>query len=189
MDIQYAILGLLCWQPLSGYDLKKIIAESDLFYWSGNNNQIYNNLVQMHKNGMVTQEIQYQENLPARKVYSITPEGQGELTRQALSEPELPEIHRHFLIQLAWTDHLTTEQIDKLLAKYEEEIAVQFRMRQISPNLTQAGPNRTRRESYLWRQIAEKILADYERELEWIRRVRADLACENFQSNQEETLP
>ena len=45
MSIEYAILGLLSWKPFSGYDLKKIIAESEVYYWSGNNNQIYNSLV------------------------------------------------------------------------------------------------------------------------------------------------
>ncbi|RPI32756.1 MAG: DUF4180 domain-containing protein, partial [Chloroflexota bacterium] len=41
MDIKFAILGYLSWRPFSGYDLKKLFADSAAFYWSGNNNQIY----------------------------------------------------------------------------------------------------------------------------------------------------
>ena len=122
MTIQYAILGLLSGQPLSGYDLKKIISDSDIFYWSGNNNQIYNSLVRLHEDGLVTQEIQYQENLPARKVYTITDKGRADLRQWVLTTPELPELHSPFLIQLAFTGVLTDEEIDSLLAKYEDEI-------------------------------------------------------------------
>ena len=93
MDIQYAILGLLSWQPFSGYDLKKIIAESELFYWSGNNNQIYNCLIALHKEGQVTQEVRYQESLPAKKVYSLTETGRERLRSWLQSSPELPELH------------------------------------------------------------------------------------------------
>jgi PadR family transcriptional regulator, regulatory protein AphA len=180
MDIQYVILGLLSWQPFSGYDLKKIIAESDLFYWSGNNNQIYNSLVELHKNGLVTQEIQYQESLPARKIYSITASGQAQLSAWALSEPELPELHHNFLIQLAWADRLSAEQVDGLLGKYEEEIAIQLRMRQVQAQRPQPVPQRTEREKYLWEKIREHIQAGYERELEWVRQVRAGLQAEEF---------
>lgn len=31
MTIDYAILGMLSWQPLTGYDIKKIIQESPFF--------------------------------------------------------------------------------------------------------------------------------------------------------------
>ena len=96
MEIQYTILGLLNWKPLAGYDIKKIIADSELFYWSGNNNQIYNSLVELHKQGLVSQEILLQETLPAKKIYTITPAGQAELHRWLLSEPELPEFHNLF---------------------------------------------------------------------------------------------
>ena len=44
MTLEYAILGLLSWKPFSGYDLKKIFSDSPIYYWSGNNNQIYRTL-------------------------------------------------------------------------------------------------------------------------------------------------
>jgi DNA-binding PadR family transcriptional regulator len=49
MDIRYAILGFLSWQECTGYDLKKLVTSSPAFHWSGNNNQIYTTLVNMHK--------------------------------------------------------------------------------------------------------------------------------------------
>ncbi len=66
MTIDYAILGLLSWKPLSGYDLKKLFSDSSILYWSGNNNQIYKALIQLHQDGLVSQETQLQESLPAK---------------------------------------------------------------------------------------------------------------------------
>ena len=41
-------------------------------YWSGNNNQIYKTLVQLHADGLVESEVQQQENYPTRKEYRLT---------------------------------------------------------------------------------------------------------------------
>jgi PadR family transcriptional regulator, regulatory protein AphA len=175
MDIQYAILGFLNWRPLSGYDLKKLIAESELFYWSGNNNQIYNSLIHLHKEGWVTQQVEYQESLPARKIYSITDEGRARLRGWQAAAPELPEFHNPFLIQLAWSDLLSTEEVDQLLARYAEEVEVQLRMRRAEALRLADAPQRTPREAFLWRKIHENLTAKYQHELDWVRQVQAEL--------------
>jgi DNA-binding PadR family transcriptional regulator len=175
MDIQYAILGFLSWQPYAGYDLKKVISESDLFYWSGNNNQIYKSLVALHQQDLVTQEVQNQASLPPRKVYTITPKGREVLRAWLLSNPELPEFRDNFLIQLAWSDPLSQAEMDVLLARYEEEMSVQLRMRQSQSGLISPTPSRSAREAFLWARIAENMLAVYQRELDWVREVRKAL--------------
>lgn len=175
MDIQFVILGLLDVEPLSGYDLKKIIADSDLFYWSGNNNQIYNSLVSLHQAGLVQSETFQQENLPPRKVYTITPAGRSELRRLLNAEPELPEIRDPFLIQLAWADQLHGDELDVLLARYAREVDVQVRMRKERMARPHASPSRTPRERLLWKRIEEHQLSRYEQELEWITRLRQEL--------------
>lgn len=180
MDIQFAILGLLSGQSLSGYDLKKIIADSDIFYWSGNNNQIYNSLVALHKGGLVTQEVVPQENLPNKKVYSITEAGREMLRTWLLSPPELPEFRNHFLIHLALSEPLGSDELDDLLAKYEEEVDVQHRMRQVLVTQPAAVPLLSDRERYIWRKILENAAAMYRNELEWVRQVRKDLRDGNF---------
>ncbi len=179
MDIQFAILGLLSWQSLSGYDLKKKIAESDVFYWSGNNNQIYNNLIALHKAGLVTQEVLVQESLPAKKIYSITETGKQQLRSQLLADPELPELRNHFLIQLAWADLLSAEELDALLAGYEDEINVQLRMRQEIKSSGDDVPTRTQRETYLWKMILDHVTSFYQSELEWVKKIREELRRAN----------
>lgn len=175
MDIRYAILGLLGEQPLSGYDLKKIIAESDLFYWSGNNNQIYHSLVALHQQGLVSQEIQVQSSLPARKVYTLTASGRDELLRWLSADPELPEFRDPFLIQLTWADDLPPNALDDLLARYAGEVEVLLRMRQASLERQESQAPRSPRERLLRMSIARHIVDRYQQELDWVNRLQSDL--------------
>jgi PadR family transcriptional regulator AphA len=177
MTIQTAILGLLSWKPCSGYDLKKIVSQTELFYWSGNNNQIYKTLIQLHKDGLVTQQIQPQESLPAKKIYSITEKGKAALREWVLSGVELPEYRNPFLIRLAWADLLNGLELEALLDRYEEEILIQLRMQEEKARRPSEAPNRTPRETYLWAKITGHLADVYRHELDWVRQVRNGLSA------------
>jgi DNA-binding PadR family transcriptional regulator len=175
MAIQYAILGFLSWQPLTGYDLKKMFTSLTAFYWSGNNNQIYKSLVQLLKQGLVTNEVQYQENSPPKKIYTITGQGLAALREWVLSTPQLPELRNTFLIQLAWADQLKHGELETLLEKYETEVAQQLLMEQEKIRRGNITPQRNPRETYLWEMISANIISSYENELSWVRKVRKEL--------------
>lgn len=169
MELRSTILGLLSWKPASGYDLKRIISDSDLFYWSGNNNQIYRSLLELQKEGLVTHQVELQESLPAKKVYSMTEKGLSELRRTLLATPDVPELHKNFLIQLAWTEILSDEEILALLEKYEEEISNRLLMYQKQAAHPGNTPDRSQREKYIWKRIFENFVEAYQTELAWIR--------------------
>jgi PadR family transcriptional regulator, regulatory protein AphA len=171
MTIRYAILGLLSWQPCSGYDLKKIIADSSTLYWSGNNNQIYTTLIQLHKEGLVTVEVHPQESLPPRKIYTISPAGRAVLRDWVRSAPEPFELRSTFLIQLGWADQLSPQELDDLLSAYQTEIEEQLITQREKARRAQS-PDRTPREKYLWEMVAKNLLGLYENELAWLRAVR-----------------
>jgi DNA-binding PadR family transcriptional regulator len=172
MSIQYAILGLLSWKPLTGYDLKKIIQESAFMYWSANNNQIYKSLIQLLNEGLATSETRHQESLPSKKVYTITDEGRKKLDEWVSSAPELPEFKKNFLIQLAWAGSLEYEKLDALLMGYEEEIRLQVLARQELKKRGVFMPGQSERERFLWEAINDNILDSYEAELTWVRSTR-----------------
>lgn len=178
MSIKHAILGFLSWHPFAGYDLKKIFTENTIFYWSGNNNQIYKTLVQLLEDGLVTNEVQQQEHLPAKKIYSITEKGRAELREWVLSLPEYPELRKTFLIQLAWSDQLSDNELDALLADYENEVDIQLRMEKERVRRGMPSPARTPRELYIWEMITENLIMSYESELTWVRKVRRGLKTE-----------
>jgi PadR family transcriptional regulator AphA len=176
MDIKYALLGFLSWQPFSGYDLKKMMESSDLFYWSGNNNQIYTGLVELHKEGLVEAKSQPSEKMPNRKLYRVTSRGIEELGRWLTEEPELPQFRKTFLIHLAWSNELSTGQIDALLARYENELSMKLLiLNEQQKRNNVINPARNPREKYLWKNIFENYLDNYETDLKWVRKIRQEL--------------
>lgn len=176
MSIQYAILGLLSDQPLTGYDLKKLFVESETFYWSGNNNQIYRTLVKLHKADLVTQEVHQQVDAPARKVYTITAKGQAALLDWLQTPPELPQVRNHFMLQLTWADRLDDAALDDLLAHYEEEVRVKLLMVQEQAQRQRAIDHApVNRPSPLQDRITARWLDYYANELAWVQALRREL--------------
>ena len=176
MTIDYAILGLLSWKPLTGYDVKRVMQESPFLYWSGNNNQIYKALVKLLENGFATSEVQYQESTPNKKIYSITEAGAAELRKWVIStEPEIPELKKTFLIQLSWSGLLEPEEIDELLTKYEKTMTQQLAMHKEEKRREKDFPNRSEQEHFVWEMIYHNYCVTCEAELQWIQQFREGL--------------
>ncbi len=175
MSIQLAILGILSWKPSTGYELKKIFEDSSFMYWSGNNNQIYKALTTLEDDGFVTNEVIHQDNSPSKKIYTITEEGLKELKNWLLSSPEAPEIKKTFLVQFAWSDMLSNQELSELLSKYENEIKLQLLMQKEKYRRSLHSPNRNTRESLIWEMISENIISTYQNELNWVYETRQRL--------------
>lgn len=84
--LKYVLLGVLNYQPLTGYQLKQFMDQAAGHFWYAQTSQIYRTLDQLEKDGMLTSHIQAQEERPDRRLYQITPAGQTEL-RAWLAEP------------------------------------------------------------------------------------------------------
>ena len=176
MTIQYAILGLLSWKPSSGYELKKVFEASPYLYWSGNNNQIYKSLLQLQKDGLITFETIHQDGAPSKKIYSVTKKGMAELKEWITTASAVPEFKKPFLIQLAWADMLGKDEIAELLTKYEKEIETQLTLQKEKYDRQKDWPNRSSRETFLWNMISVNLMSTLQSELNWIRKVRQQLA-------------
>jgi PadR family transcriptional regulator, regulatory protein AphA len=157
VSIRYVILGFLSETPLTGYDLKKKFSGSELFHWSGNNNQIYRTLVELHEEGLVTIEVQYQENKPPRKVYTITDSGLATLREWIRSLPELPQFRSALLTRLAWAEQVAPQELAVMLAQYEEALRDHLVM------LREAA-RRSRRAA-----LEQHFIDVYELELQWLQ--------------------
>lgn len=179
MSISYAILGILSCKPFTGYDLKKIIQSSSFMPWSGNNNQIYKSLVELLGEGFVVNEVHHQESSPSKKVYTITEAGLIKLKEWVLSSPESPEFKKPFLIQLAWADQLSPEELNDLLWRYEYEIKMQILSHQEKKRRGSFSPERSLREKLIWEMIDQNILSSYENEIEWVSQLRRKICGQN----------
>ena len=173
MSIRHAILGYLSWQPMTGYELKKLFAGSLFIPWSGNNNQIYRTLVQLHDEELVKLEVQQQPSAPPRKIYTTSEKGLHELQQWLMSPPEAPVSKKTFLLQLAWSDLLESSALQGQVDQYEHEVQMRLLMCQEQLRRGQTEPARTARERKLWQAIADNWIATYEMELQWLKDLRA----------------
>ncbi len=184
MMIDYAILGLLSWKPLTGYDVKRVMQDSPFLYWSGNNNQIYKALTKLLENGFVTNQVQYQESAPNKKIYSITESGMDALIRWVMSEePEAPEVKKAFLIQLSWAGRLEPEKVSRLLDRYENVMTQQLAMHREEKRREKNFPNRSEQEHFVWEMLYDNFVVMCEAELRWIQQFREGL--EHFRRENE----
>ncbi len=176
MSITYAILGILSYKSMTGYDLKKLIQDSAFMHWSGNNNQIYKSLTELLDKGLVTNEVKHQESSPTKKIYTITSEGLTALKEWVLSPIEPSEIKKPFLVQLSCFSQLNTIELNELINGYENQVKMQLLMLQANKQDSYYLPDKTVLETTIWRLSNDNILRTYENELEWIQDLRRAIA-------------
>ncbi len=175
MTIQYVILGLLSETPMTGYDLKKRFTDSEVLHWSGNNNQIYRALVELHNQQWVTLETRYQPSKPPRKIYTITDSGLQALKQWMLTPPDLPQFRSALLTQLTWADQLTPDEVGRLLAGYEEEVRVHSLMLREQVQRSSEAARAAGQNDWFKIRIAEHWISFYDLELDWVRGLRREL--------------
>jgi len=90
---KYAVLGLLAYAPLSGYDIRRIYERSLGNFWSESYGHIYPILKRLEDEGLATGAVQRQSGRPDRTVYTITNLGREELHRW-LAQPLDPHKER-----------------------------------------------------------------------------------------------
>ena len=74
-----ALLGLLRKRPMSGYDLRKDVERSVVYFWAPAKTQIYATLPKLVDAGYATQERVVQDARPDKTVYAITDAGRDAL--------------------------------------------------------------------------------------------------------------
>lgn len=176
MSINFAILGVLSYKSITGYDLKKVIQDSNFMHWSGNNNQIYKALTDLHDKGLVTNVVKHQESSPTKKIYTITNEGLTALKEWVLTPSEPSEIKKPFLVRLAWSKQLNSSELNTLLEGYENQVKIQLLMEQRTKGNTDFLSDSTTLETTIWNSINDNILRTYENELGWIQELRSAIS-------------
>lgn len=91
---RFAVLGILSYGPMSGYDIKKFYEQNVAGFWSESYGQIYPILKRLSQEELATRSVQKQEGKPDRHIYAITKKGREEL-QQWLREPTGRHIGRH----------------------------------------------------------------------------------------------
>ncbi len=94
---QFALLGLLNLGPMSGYDLRQLIAWSVGHFWNEGYGQIYPTLKKLAAEGLVERATEQKQGKPDRHVYSLTEAGVNDCGRGCGESPQ-PAVPRNELL-------------------------------------------------------------------------------------------
>ncbi len=122
MSLEYAILGVLQYKPVSGYDIKKILDTSINHFWSADQSQIYRTLNKMEKDEQINMELVIQSDKPNSKVYHITEKGKEEFLNWLNSPMTMVEHRIPWLMQFFFAAQLSDEAIISILEQVSEQI-------------------------------------------------------------------
>ena len=181
MSLEFAILGFLSYQPMSGYDLKKMFDTSVRHFWYADQSQIYRTLAKLTKEEMTVVERVEQVDRPDRKVYSITPAGREAFQGWLLGPFPAQEAKSGPLVQVFFSGKLSDAEV---LARFQMAAEI-FRTvlagyEQVTGQIDeyiQKVPSP--REHYFWMLTLDLGLRTMRANLEWAESVIA--AAQNKQ--------
>ena len=128
---RYAVLGALTLEPMSGYQIRELIARTIGHFWNEGYGQIYPTLKALATAGLVSSRVEHGDGKPDSHIYSLTDAGWEEL-RQWLARPV--DSHHpgrsELLLKLFFGRHASTDtnldhvhrhrkMLDALIAQYE----------------------------------------------------------------------
>ena len=121
------ILGLLAWQPRTGYEIKQVTDQSTRFFWGASYGQIYPELRRLEADGLVESREEPRGRVP-RRVYSLTEAGRDALDAWLEEPEETYEVRDEGLLKLFFGDLMSAEQrldlVRRRRAWYEESAAL-----------------------------------------------------------------
>jgi DNA-binding PadR family transcriptional regulator len=121
MSLKHALLGLLTYQPMTGYELKQFFDSTVKHFWNAELSQIYPTLKALEEAGFVDMQVDVQANRPNRKVYRITEGGRDEFQRWAREPMVASDLRDAFMIKVFFGTELPAEDMLVLLRRQMEE--------------------------------------------------------------------
>jgi PadR family transcriptional regulator AphA len=97
---KYAVLGMLNLSPKCGYEIKKELEKTSMFFWNESYGQIYPMLRKLVQTGLSTIEVIERNEQPDMKVYTITDKGREELARWLRQPAEQHPVRNEMLLKL-----------------------------------------------------------------------------------------
>jgi len=127
--LRFALLGLLTQEAATGYDLSTTFKKQMTHFWTAHHTQIYRELLKMEEAGLVTSELVVQEDLPDKKIYSITDQGRSDLVAWLRAPSEFkPKMKDENLMRVSLLHLLPPDEAIAYLeeSKRHHEMAVEM---------------------------------------------------------------
>ena len=170
--IKFAILGLLHYKDMHGYQIKKHIERNFGFMWSVNYGQIYPNLKSLAEDKLVEMcEVSHAgERGPQRKCYSLTEAGREAFARWLAGDPERSMILRDpFLMRFVFFGFGDRERALRII---DGQIGVWARLLETR----EENMRRWRGHDIHVRLIVELGVEQNRVFLDWLKRAREEIA-------------
>jgi DNA-binding PadR family transcriptional regulator len=177
VSLKHAILGFIDLEPATGYTLAQRFDGSTASFWSATQSQIYRELHDLERAGLIVCEVIPQPGKPSRKLYKITDAGSTELTRWLGAPVEPLQLRDPFQLKFVFAAQLPAAELDAALARHAEELQQkreEYKARLSMPEIFTLA--RSEREALLWRLSIDNGLAFVEAQLRWTLRARAALS-------------
>lgn len=117
--LKYAILGLICREPMTGYDITREFNSNHLAnFWYAKHSQVYPELARLTEEGLVTPEIVIHGEKLEKKLYTITAKGSAEFNRWLRQDDPLPPTPKDvFRLRAYFSDFMNEQELSRHLQK------------------------------------------------------------------------
>lgn len=116
-----AILGLLSWQPMSGYDIKKLIEMGLSHFWNESYGNIYPTLDLLVRDGLASKTSSPQTGKRKRNVYRITERGEQLFRDWLQSSTEPPVVRNELQLKFFLSSKCPTKTSLRIVREYEAQ--------------------------------------------------------------------
>ncbi|MDP3451232.1 MAG: PadR family transcriptional regulator [Anaerolineaceae bacterium] len=172
MSLEHAVLGFLNYEPMTGYELKKMIDISISHFWPAVQSQIYKTLFRMEADGWLSVETISQETRPPRKVYTITDKGRVEFFGWLETPQPQGETRIVWLIQLFFAGQMEDEKILTLLRTLLDGYQQRLRaFNEIPEENRETMKEDDPRDQFFWMLTADFGVAQTIAYVEWLSKV------------------
>jgi len=163
----FALLGLLHEQPQSGYDLRKVFAQTAMGSFSDSPGAIYPALGRLESRGMVRGTVEDSTSLRKRRVFKVTAKGAAALRawlKRPVTRDDVVRRIGELMLRFAFMDEaLGAERTTDFLREYAGQLA------EYVPSLKEFHRAQAAKMPMSARLAFESGIEEYEVRLKWAR--------------------
>lgn len=172
--LRYVLLGLLCKEALTGYDIRKHFEQEIGDIWSSSHSQVYPELKKMEQEELIQSKTVTESEKMVKTYYKGTEKGQA-LLNQWLYEPieAIQPTRNDFTMKLFFISDPEDVRVDILL---REEISLhQEKLRYLNERMKKVfGEEAQKKQDYGHYLILEQGIMRETVYLEWLHRKQAE---------------
>ena len=130
----FAILGLLSWKPMSGYDIKKLVEMSLSHFWSESYGNLFPTLNALVDEGLATKRVDPGSGGRRRQEYKVTPKGRRAYKKWMCEPADPVQMRNELQLKFFLTSRGSIDDSIRLLEEYraqQKERYVEFKSSEV----------------------------------------------------------